>query len=193
MAGEASWRMRVGPVVSRVEKEKRHDFVAKRASATRDSSEGPCSSSSGRCSCCKNFGYVHAGRIVDYWPLLLVWVGATRILAPKRGRHVVSGAILVLLGALLLADRFDWMDLSMRDFWPMACVIAGFAMIAEGLFARKRDARRHRRPVVTDRSPQLAGRFVAGAILIVLGVLFLLDNFGCRGRAGGSSLLAPAS
>jgi len=88
----------------------------------------------------KNFGYVHAGRIVDYWPLLLVWVGATRILAPKRGRHVVSGAILVGLGALLLADRFDWMDLSMRDFWPMACVIAGFAMIAEGLFARKRDA-----------------------------------------------------
>lgn len=88
----------------------------------------------------KNFGYVHAGRIVDYWPLLLVWVGATRILAPKRGRHVVSGAILVGLGALLLADRFDWMDLSMRDFWPIACVIAGFAMIAEGLFARKRDA-----------------------------------------------------
>ncbi len=29
-----------------------------------------------------------------------------------------------------------------------------------------------------DRSPQLAGRFVAGAILIVLGVLFLLDNLG---------------
>lgn len=31
---------------------------------------------------------------------------------------------------------------------------------------------------MTDRSPRLAGRFVAGAILIVLGVLFLLDNLG---------------
>ncbi len=31
---------------------------------------------------------------------------------------------------------------------------------------------------MTDRSPRLGGRFLAGAILIVLGVLFLLDNLG---------------
>jgi len=84
----------------------------------------------------KNFGYVDAGRLVDYWPLLLVWVGLSRLLAPRPGRHVASGAILLALGVAFLADRFDWVDFSMRDFWPVLCVIAGLALIAEGLAAR---------------------------------------------------------
>lgn len=84
----------------------------------------------------QNLGTLHAGRLVDYWPLLLVWVGATRLLAPNGGRHNASGAILIALGAAFLADRFDWVDFSMRDFWPILCVIAGLAMIAEGLAAR---------------------------------------------------------
>jgi len=84
----------------------------------------------------QNLHVLHAGRIADYWPLLLVWAGATRLLGPNRGRHLASGAILIVLGAAFLADRFDWVDFSMRDFWPILLVIAGVAMIAEGLAAR---------------------------------------------------------
>jgi membrane-associated PAP2 superfamily phosphatase len=84
----------------------------------------------------QNLHVLDAGRIFDYWPLLLVWVGVTRLLAPNRGRHIASGAILLTLGIAFLADRFDWVDFSMRDFWPILLVIAGIAMIAEGIVAR---------------------------------------------------------
>jgi uncharacterized membrane protein HdeD (DUF308 family) len=84
----------------------------------------------------QNLHMLNAGRISDYWPLLLVWVGVTRLLAPNRRRHIASGAILLILGVAFLADRFDWVDFSMRDFWPILLVVAGVAMIAEGLAAR---------------------------------------------------------
>src|SRR6266536_768606 len=45
----------------------------------------------------QNLGMVRAGHFGDYWPLLLVWVGLTRMLAPNRGRHFASGLLIFLL------------------------------------------------------------------------------------------------
>ena len=41
----------------------------------------------------QNLGFVHAGRLADYWPLFLVWIGLSRMFGPTRPRHFPSGAV----------------------------------------------------------------------------------------------------
>ena len=45
----------------------------------------------------QNLGFVHAGRLADYWPLLLVWIGLSRMFGPTRPRHFPSGAVVFAL------------------------------------------------------------------------------------------------
>jgi hypothetical protein len=88
----------------------------------------------------KNLGLVDAGNLGDYWPMLLVWVGATRIFAPSRGEHLVSGLVVLALGVFFQLDRFGLIGVSLGDLWPVFLVAGGAAMIAEGLRARRSGA-----------------------------------------------------
>jgi hypothetical protein len=40
-----------------------------------------------------NLGVIERMRPGDFWPMLLIWVGATRIFAPSRSGHVSSGVL----------------------------------------------------------------------------------------------------
>ncbi|MEP6767132.1 MAG: DUF5668 domain-containing protein [Acidobacteriota bacterium] len=85
----------------------------------------------------QNVGVLHAGRIGDYWPLLLVWLGLTRLLGPRRAHHFASGAVLVVLGALFQLDRLGVVWFHIHDLWPVLLVIAGIALITESYFVRR--------------------------------------------------------
>lgn len=89
----------------------------------------------------QNMGLVHAGRLGDYWPLLLVWFGLARVLAPRRSRHFASGFVILLLGIAFQLDRLGVFWLHARDFWPIFLVVAGVALIAESLIRRGNGAR----------------------------------------------------
>jgi hypothetical protein len=82
----------------------------------------------------QNAGLVHAGRLSDWWPMLLVWLGLTRLLAPRRGHHFAGGLVLFVLGVGLQLDRLGFIWLHMRDLWPVLLVLAGLALISESLF-----------------------------------------------------------
>ena len=84
----------------------------------------------------QNFGVLHAGRLGNYWPLLLVWVGLARLLSP-RGRHrFASGAVILALGIAFQLDRLGVVWLHARDFWPLLLVVAGLALVAESFINR---------------------------------------------------------
>ncbi len=85
----------------------------------------------------QNLGVMHAGRIGDYWPLLLVWLGLTRLLGPRRIHHFASGAVLLVLGVLFQLDRLGVFWFRIHDFWPVLLVIAGIALITESFFLRR--------------------------------------------------------
>ena len=85
----------------------------------------------------QNFGMVRAGRLGDYWPLLLVWVGLTRMLASRRGNHFASGAVILLLGIFFQLDRLDVIFVPMRQFWPVLLIAIGFGMIADSFVGRR--------------------------------------------------------
>lgn len=85
----------------------------------------------------QNLGALHAGRIGDYWPLLLVWLGLTRLLGPRRAHHFASGAVLLVLGILFQLDRLGVFWFHIHDLWPVLLVIAGLALITESWFVRR--------------------------------------------------------
>jgi hypothetical protein len=84
-----------------------------------------------------NLGVIERMRPGDFWPMLLIWVGATRIFAPSRSGHVSSGVLILALGVLFQIDRIGWLDFPMRELWPYFLVAAGAAMILEGLRDRR--------------------------------------------------------
>lgn len=85
----------------------------------------------------QNLGIVRAGHFGDYWPLLLVWVGLTRMLAPNRGRYFASGLLIFLLGVFFQLDRLDVIQIPVRQFWPLVLIGGGLALIVDSLVARR--------------------------------------------------------
>jgi hypothetical protein len=84
-----------------------------------------------------NAGAIRPLRLGDFGPMLLIWAGASRLLAPTRSGPRVSGAIVLALGIFFQLDRLGWIGLSFREVWPFLLVVAGAAMILEGLRARR--------------------------------------------------------
>lgn len=85
----------------------------------------------------QNAGLAHAGRIGDWWPLLLVWIGLSRMLAPRRGHHFASGFVVLVLGIALQLDRLGMIGFHLHDVWPVLLVVAGLALVGESLFLRR--------------------------------------------------------
>src|SRR5580765_510017 len=84
----------------------------------------------------QNLGYVRAGRLGDYWPLLLVWVGLARILTHRR--HVASGLVIFLLGVFFQLERLDVIWVPMRLFWPFLLIAIGLSLILVSVIGRRR-------------------------------------------------------
>ena len=85
----------------------------------------------------QNAGIVHAGRVWDWWPMLLVWIGLSRILAPRRGHHFASGVVVLVLGIALQLDRLGLIWIRMRDLWPVMLILAGLALVSESYIQRR--------------------------------------------------------
>jgi cell wall-active antibiotic response 4TMS protein YvqF len=85
----------------------------------------------------QNLGMVHAGRLGDYWPLFIVWIGLCRMLGPGRARHFVSGLMLFLVGVFLQLVELDVVWVPVRLLWPILLIVVGFGLIGESLIARR--------------------------------------------------------
>jgi hypothetical protein len=85
----------------------------------------------------QNLGVVRAGQLGDYWPLLLVWVGLSRMLGPRRRRHFASGLVIFMIGVFFQLDRLDVILVPMRHFWPLLLIAIGFGLIADSFVVRR--------------------------------------------------------
>jgi len=85
----------------------------------------------------QNLGIVHAGGFGDYWPLVLVWVGLSRMLAPGRPFHFASGLAIFLIGVFFQLERFDILWIRSRDFWPLLLIAVGFGLIADSMIGKR--------------------------------------------------------
>jgi predicted membrane protein len=76
-----------------------------------------------------NLEYVEAGRILRYWPLLLVAFGLARALSNNCTSGRVSGGIMVIIGLWLVADDLWGVPIDFERWWPMFIVAAGALIV----------------------------------------------------------------
>uniref|UniRef100_A0A832I615 LiaF transmembrane domain-containing protein n=1 Tax=Eiseniibacteriota bacterium TaxID=2212470 RepID=A0A832I615_UNCEI len=79
------------------------------------------------------FGLADAGRILRWWPLLLVATGVSHLLGAGAPRRPVLGTVFTAIGLLLLADHLDWFDFEVWDLWPLALIALGGSMLVRHL------------------------------------------------------------
>jgi hypothetical protein len=64
-----------------------------------------------------------------YWPVLLIAAGLAKLVdASYHGGRVMGGAM-VGVGALLLADNLNVIQLTWNDFWPLVLIGVGILML----------------------------------------------------------------
>jgi predicted membrane protein len=76
-----------------------------------------------------NFGIVRAGDLFQYWPLLLVGAGLTKILQSRQGEHRAAGFVLLAVGVIFLLRTFDVVWFRVRDLWPLLFLVVGGLLI----------------------------------------------------------------
>ena len=74
----------------------------------------------------EKMGYVPAGFVIHFWPMIFVIIGIVKI-AYSGGRP--TGAVLIGLGIFLGLREMGIIQLNFWDLWPVLIIIAGIAML----------------------------------------------------------------
>jgi len=81
-----------------------------------------------------HMGVVSADRLWRLWPVLLIIAGVGRLSIPGRRAW---GAMLMLIGSLLLLGNFDVLHFHWADLWPLVIICVGLVMIWNAIEARR--------------------------------------------------------
>ncbi|MDT8323012.1 MAG: hypothetical protein RRA94_02785 [Bacteroidota bacterium] len=73
------------------------------------------------------FGWIF-GMLLDFWPLIIVAMGVSRIVAGKS-QDFAGGLQLIAVGLLLQFAVFGWMPGNLLSYWPYAFVVVGLWLI----------------------------------------------------------------
>jgi len=96
----------------------------------------------------------------DFWPLILIAVGITRLANSGDGEHRQGALTLTFIGCWLLIASLGLFGLDYGDSWPLVLVAIGLAIL------------------LTAWSP---GRLAKGLFLILLGTFFQITILGLFG------------
>lgn len=78
-------------------------------------------------------GFYDAGRILRWWPALLVALGVLLLSRGLPSGRWFPGALVLLVGSSLLAERLGWLEEGLDKLWPLILVLLGLAIISRGL------------------------------------------------------------
>jgi Domain of unknown function (DUF5668)/Cell wall-active antibiotics response 4TMS YvqF len=74
-------------------------------------------------------GYVEAGSLWEYWPVLLIAAGFGRLLLPRGCHGRGFGLVLIVVGTLFLLNNLGLLPYRVWDFWPVLLLLAGVSMV----------------------------------------------------------------
>jgi len=83
-----------------------------------------------------NLHLVDAGTLWDYWPLVLIVPGVTRLLSPARQGQKAWGLILVGVGGFLLLRNLGVFWVPFHRIWPFLLVVFGGYLIFQTMNRR---------------------------------------------------------
>lgn len=84
-----------------------------------------------------NMGIVRFHDLWQYWPVLLIVYGVSRILTCQAVASLVWGGAVALIGALILLDNLDIITFNFDFIWPLAIIAFGLTMLVKAFDRRK--------------------------------------------------------
>lgn len=66
-----------------------------------------------------------------YWPVILVGLGLVKLVDAPDNRGRTGGAILLVVGAILLAPNLGFWDVSIGDLWPLFLIGLGALLLVQ--------------------------------------------------------------
>ncbi len=80
----------------------------------------------------------NAEDVFDFWPLILIAAGASKLLWPGSTWGRLTGLILITIGTLLQLEILDMIQFSVWDYWPLLLVAIGIRIAMRGLVGESR-------------------------------------------------------
>ncbi|MBI3229793.1 MAG: hypothetical protein HYZ45_06335 [Burkholderiales bacterium] len=80
-----------------------------------------------------NFGWWDAQRILHYWPVLLIVVGAMKLSDAPQTKQYFVGMALIAVGAGMTLQRLGLFIISWKMMWPIIIMLAGIAFIIKAV------------------------------------------------------------
>ncbi len=79
-------------------------------------------------------------RALDFWPLILVGFGLSAAFGGRRLGSRLLGLVAAAFGVALLGEKLGWVTAGVAQLWPVLIVVAGIALVWNGLTRRRRPA-----------------------------------------------------
>jgi hypothetical protein len=95
-----------------------------------------------------NLGFVKAGAVIRFWPLIPMLVGTAYVVQGRQLREWGIGVVWLLVGTAFLLRNLDVFHFNLVDFLPLVLVAVGVKVI----FARHRHQQARRQPEMPDPS-----------------------------------------
>jgi predicted membrane protein len=80
-----------------------------------------------------NLGIVRIRDVWQYWPVLLIAYGASRVLSSRTPSGYAWGGVISLIGALLLLDNLDIIFFNVHLVWPIIIIAVGVSMLLRSM------------------------------------------------------------
>jgi predicted membrane protein len=76
-----------------------------------------------------NLHIVHIHDWIDYWPVILIGIGLAHLVDGDSHGRRTTGAVLLVVGGLFLADNLGYIWFNLWDLWPLILIGIGVMML----------------------------------------------------------------
>jgi len=71
---------------------------------------------------------------LDFWPLILVAIGLSKLVQPRRSGDMFWGVVLIIIGGLFQLNNLGYIHFWFGDLWPVMIIILGFFILRGSIF-----------------------------------------------------------
>jgi hypothetical protein len=82
-------------------------------------------------------GYAPALSFLKFWPMALIAIGVTKMLAARDGGGAFAGLLFTLIGVWLQGEELNLIHIELRNVWPVGLVLFGLYLVWQGLVKRE--------------------------------------------------------
>jgi len=79
----------------------------------------------------RNLHFVYFREVFAYWPVILIAFGVMKLVDSSYQCGRVLGGFMMAAGGLILARNLGFIDIPMRDLWPLFLIGAGLFMLLQ--------------------------------------------------------------